>query len=117
MHRLLYVLVLCSLLGFSPLSLATSAACKSRFINPITDICWDCLFPMTVGSATVLPSRYPDTNNPSMPISYCPKPPPIYMQIGVNIGYWEPYALTDVTRVPYCMVNMGTQMSGANSQK
>ncbi len=39
------------------------------------------------------------------------------MQIGLNIGYWEPYALTDVTRVPYCMVNMGLQMGGANSQK
>lgn len=111
-------LLLCGLLMFiAPSTLAASAACKSRFINPITDICWDCLFPMTIGSATVMPSKYPDTPNPTLPISYCPKPPPIFVQIGINIGYWEPYALTDITRVPYCMVNMGVQMSGANSQR
>ena len=39
------------------------------------------------------------------------------MQIGLNIGYWEPYSLVDVTRVPYCMVNMGMQLSSSNSQQ
>ncbi len=53
---------------------ADGAACVSRFINPISDICWSCLFPMTIGSATVVPSQYPDTNNPASPISFCPKP-------------------------------------------
>ncbi|OCH57682.1 conjugal transfer protein TraU [Vibrio lentus] len=96
---------------------AGGPACVSRFINPITDVCWSCLFPMTLGSVPLIPSVYPDTNNPSMPISFCPKPPPIFMQIGLNIGYWEPYALTDVTRVPYCMVNMGMQLAGANLQR
>ncbi|MFS1497143.1 TraU family protein [Vibrio lentus] len=38
--------------------------------------------------------------------------------MGLNIGYWEPYALTDVTRVPYCMVNMGMQHGlGVNQPK
>ncbi|BDU41069.1 conjugal transfer protein TraU (plasmid) [Vibrio nigripulchritudo] len=41
----------------------------------------------------------------------------MFVQIGLNIGYWEPYALTDVTRVPYCMVNMGMGLSGANAQR
>ncbi|MEZ8107429.1 TraU family protein, partial [Vibrio cortegadensis] len=72
---------------------AGGPACVSRFINPISDVCWSCLFPMTIGSVPILPSSYPDTRNPSMPISFCPKPPPIFMQIGLNIGYWEPYAL------------------------
>jgi len=96
---------------------AQGPACVSQFINPISDICWSCMFPMTIGSVPVFPSSYPDTPNPSMPISFCPKPPPIFMQIGLNIGYWEPYALTDVTRVPYCMVNMGLSLGGANQQK
>ncbi|MEZ8082809.1 conjugal transfer pilus assembly protein TraU [Enterovibrio norvegicus] len=96
---------------------AQSAACTGHFLNPISDICWDCLFPMTVGSVPLIASKYPDTENPSLPISYCPKPPPIYVQIGLNIGYWEPYSLVDVTRVPYCMVNMGTQLSTENAQQ
>nr|ADQ53929.1 putative conjugative transfer protein [Vibrio harveyi] len=82
-----FPLLLCCLLVFiTPSTLAASAACKSRFINPISDICWDCLFPMTIGSATVMTSKYPDTHNPSMPISYCPKPPPVFMQIGVTLA-------------------------------
>ncbi|EJB8691297.1 TraU family protein, partial [Vibrio parahaemolyticus] len=88
---------------------AKSAACTGNFINPISDICWKCLFPMTLGKVPLIGSKYPDTSNPSSPISFCPKPPPIFMQIGLNIGYWEPYSLVDVTRVPYCMVNMGMQ--------
>ncbi|MFP1526986.1 TraU family protein [Escherichia coli] len=28
-------------------------------------------------------------------------------RIGLAIGYWEPMALTDVTRSPGCMVNLG----------
>lgn len=71
-------------------------ACSGHFINPITDICWSCLFPMTLGSVPLIPSSYPDTRNPSMPISFCPKPPPVYMQIGLNIGYWEPELLSNV---------------------
>lgn len=110
-------LTLALLMAFSGPTGAKSAACHSRFINPITDLCWDCLFPMTLGSVPLVPSRYPDTPNPHSPVSLCPKPPPIFMQIGLNIGYWEPYALTDVTRVPYCMVNMGVQLSGGNAQR
>ncbi|HFP0892208.1 TPA: TraU family protein, partial [Escherichia coli] len=34
-------------------------------------------------------------------------PPPLFRRIGLAIGYWEPMALTDVTRSPGCMVNLG----------
>ncbi|EJN7307479.1 TraU family protein, partial [Escherichia coli] len=51
--------------------------------------------------------KVPDTANPSMPIQICPAPPPLFRRIGLAIGYWEPMALTDVTRSPGCMVNLG----------
>ncbi len=41
-----------------------------------------------------------------MPLQICPLVPVGY-RIGMAIGYWEPFALTDVTRSPYCMVNLG----------
>ncbi|WP_438403951.1 conjugal transfer pilus assembly protein TraU, partial [Aeromonas veronii] len=40
-----------------------------------------------------------------MPIQICPMG--ILYRVGLAIGYWEPMALTDVTRAPYCLVNMG----------
>ncbi|HIF9375077.1 TPA: conjugal transfer pilus assembly protein TraU [Photobacterium damselae] len=96
---------------------AKSVACTGSFMNPITDICWECMFPLTLGNVPLVSYKRPDTRNPAMPVSFCPKPPPIFMQVGLNIGYWEPYSITDVTRAPYCMVNMGFQMSFSDSQK
>ncbi|MBR7596971.1 MULTISPECIES: TraU family protein, partial [Klebsiella/Raoultella group] len=49
----------------------------------------------------------PDTVNPASPVQYCPAPPPIFVRIGLAIGYWEPMAMTDVSRSPGCMVNLG----------
>ena len=79
--------------------------CTGHFVNPITDICWSCLFPISIGNATVVSGDSPDTPNPSMPIQICPAG--IFYRLGLAIGYWEPFAMTDVTRTPYCLVNLG----------
>lgn len=105
-------LVLCFLLvGLVPV--IAQATCTGRFINPITDICWSCLFPITIGSMPVVTSDNPDTQNPSSPICACGSPIP---RIGITLGYWEPVRLVDVTRHPYCMVSLGgTIMDLGNS--
>ena len=82
-------------------------ACQGHFVDPITDICWDCIFPLSIGSSKVSAGGLPDTENPSSPLQVCPTPPPVFERIGLAIGFWEPFALTDVTRSPYCMVNLG----------
>ena len=33
---------------------AAGPTCHGRFMNPITDICWSCLFPLTIGSVSIL---------------------------------------------------------------
>ncbi|HIE1345217.1 TPA: conjugal transfer pilus assembly protein TraU [Serratia marcescens] len=92
---------------FSAPSQAADAACQGRFVNPITDICWRCIFPLSIGSIPVGKGDLPDTSNPGSPIQFCPMPPPIFQRIGMAMGYWEPMAMTDVTRSPGCMVNLG----------
>ncbi|MDZ7320177.1 conjugal transfer pilus assembly protein TraU [Kosakonia sacchari] len=82
-----------------------SVECEGHFVNPITDVCWECLFPITIGNVPVAKGRQPDTPNPAMPVQFCPVG--IFYRVGLAIGYWEPVALTDVTRSPYCMVNLG----------
>lgn len=77
--------------------------CNGRFINPITDICWECIFPISIGGASVnAGGGLPDTPNPSSPICACPAPPPVFVKLGLAIGYWEPAALTEAVRQPYC---------------
>lgn len=77
--------------------------CTGRFVNPISDICWSCLFPITICGLKISPSNE-DTSNPHTPICTCGKPIP---RIGLPISFWEPARLIDVTRVKFCLVNMG----------
>jgi conjugal transfer pilus assembly protein TraU len=86
--------------------------CQGKFINPITDICWSCLFPISIGDVNVAAGHQPDTRNPSLPICECPGNP--LPRLGISIGYWEPIALVDVTRHPFCMVNLSGASLGIN---
>ncbi|MEQ5974172.1 conjugal transfer pilus assembly protein TraU [Serratia liquefaciens] len=107
MSRFLLLILAAAVLLLSRTASAADPACEGRFVNPITDVCWECIFPLSIGSIAVSTGAQPDTANPASPIQFCPMPPPIFQRIGMAVGYWEPMALTDVTRSPYCMVNMG----------
>lgn len=82
------------------------ANCVGRFVNPITDICWSCIFPITIGGMRVSASGE-DTENPRTPICRCPMTIPPYIRVGFPISFWEPVRLVDVTRTPYCLVSLG----------
>jgi conjugal transfer pilus assembly protein TraU len=100
-------LILLSILNFN---LACAKECTGEFVNPITDINWGCLFPITIGSIEIVGATngLKDTENPSSPVCLCPKealggvPVP-----GIVGGYWEPSRLVDVSAEAYCFVNMG----------
>ncbi|MBL4708170.1 MAG: TraU family protein [Flavobacteriales bacterium] len=81
----------------------SSHAGPGKFVNPITDVCWECLFPITIGGFRVSPSGE-DTDNPRTPLCACATPFP---RVGMPISFWEPVRLVDVTRIPYNLVNMG----------
>ena len=78
--------------------------CSGKFVNPITDVCWSCLFPLSVGGLKIWPSNRADTENPSLPVCACGSPVP---RIGISAGFWEPVRLADVTTKPWCFVNLG----------
>jgi conjugal transfer pilus assembly protein TraU len=99
-NKLLFFMLL-FLVGFK-----VDAACQGRFVNPATDICWSCLFPITIGGMTVMRGRE-DTPNPRQLLCACPRPPLPVPVPGIPISFWEPVRLVDVTRTPYCLVNMG----------
>lgn len=76
--------------------------CHGSFVNPLTDVCWSCIFPITIGSATVFSGDTPDnSSNPRLPVCSCG------VRVGISTGFWEPAALVDVTRHPWCFVNLG----------
>lgn len=81
-----------------------NSSCTGSMINPM-DLCWDCMYPITIGNTTVMSSSLPDTPNPSNTLCSCGTFPNV--SFGMTVGFWEPFALTDVTRTPFCMVNLG----------
>lgn len=85
------------------LSIPVQANCVGRFVNPITDVCWSCLFPITIAGLRVSPGGE-DTNNSRDILCTCTDPIP---RIGIPVSFWEPVRLVDVTRTPGCMVSLG----------
>lgn len=82
--------------------------CEGGFVNPIGDICWDCMFPLSVGGLQVsLSGNAPDTDNPTLPICLCSMPTPPFVRMGIAVGFWEPIRLLDVSKRPWCFVNLG----------
>ncbi len=76
--RVVTRLLLTVLAGFflAPSAEAAGPTCHGKFVNPITDVCWSCLFPLSVGGLKIWPSGRPDTSNPASPICLCGSPFP-----------------------------------------
>lgn len=101
-------------------SLNSQAECVGKFVNPITDICWGCVLPITIGGDKVgikikkySGAKGRDIPNPSTPVCYCSNPP----RVGVPIGFWEPVRMIEVTRTPFCMVGLGGVQFGEKPEK
>ena len=47
--------------------------CVGKFVNPITDICWSCIFPIKIGNIPIYSGGREDTNNPSTIPCLCMK--------------------------------------------
>lgn len=101
--RALYCIVL-YLMFYGGVVRAGDANCHGKFMNPITDVCWSCIFPLTIGKNQVMTMNQediPSNSGGSLPVCNCG------MQLGLKMGFWEPSRLVDVTRTPYCFVGLG----------
>lgn len=94
---------------------SADGVCVGRFLNPISDICWSCLFPITIGSIPLISSsKFPDTGNPSIPLCLCKRGASPLPMPGITIGFWEPIRIIEVTRTPYCLVSLGGLKVGSS---
>ncbi|AXA91345.1 TraU family protein [Massilia sp. YMA4] len=81
-----------------------ATTCIGKFPNPVTDICWSCILPISLGGTTMANlAKQEDIANPSNPVCSCGVNP----AIGLSIGYWEPARHVEVVRRPFCLVSLG----------
>jgi conjugal transfer pilus assembly protein TraU len=99
-----FIFLIIGLLVVSPPTAAST--CSGSFVNPITDICWKCIFPIKIAGIQVI-SGGADPDMVRAPICMCSRPPIPVPVPGIPVSFWEPARLVDVTRTPYCLVNMG----------
>lgn len=92
---------------------ATSwAVCRGFIMNPVTDVCWNCMFPIKLASVPIIPnsSGLPDYGNARTPICTCPAPPPIFIRIGIPFEFWSPTYMMEVVKDPMCFPSLGISL-------
>ncbi len=97
--RALAAMAALALLAWPP---PADAACEGRFVNPVTDICWSCIFPITFGPLELAGGGQQDAYEEGGNLCSCGFPP----KLGFRIGFWEPARVVEVTRTPYCLVTL-----------
>lgn len=98
-------------------SFSAGLTCGGAMLNPVSDICWSCFFPIRIGSTPIFDTGIPDSMTEGALIGMCPAPPPLFWRIGLNVSYWEPHTIADVVKEPWCMENMGFSIKTPNSMK
>ncbi len=90
---------------------ASALCAPGRFMNPVTDICWDCMFPMKIGGLTIVPGLPDEPDLTSIPVCACPFPPPIFWRPGITFSFWEPARYAETVKDPYCFPSLGFGLS------
>jgi len=99
-----FILVLFIFQGFA------EADCKSSVFNPISEICWQCVFPVRIGGMAKIGSS-PDLNdfdNIKSPVCVCNR------IFGLNVSFWEPARLVETVKDPYCFNVIGAEVSAGS---
>ncbi len=85
-------------------------------LNPVTDICWHCIFPIKIGGIPVVPGVVMDAPDPAVgPICICPAPPPVFFRPGIPIAFWEPARFVETVKDPYYFPSLGFPMTNPNA--
>jgi conjugal transfer pilus assembly protein TraU len=114
MTRLLrkLLVIVAALLCFTT-SAHAQVTCFGKFTNPITDLCWACVFPISIGAFS-FDYGQEDIENPPLPVCFCPIPLPPYYRQGISVGFWEPTRLIEATRTPFCFPTLGGEYLGGS---
>ena len=104
-----FVVGLCAVVfGWASSALAVDA-CKGSIINPINDVCWECMLPARIGSVDF--GRDNDTlpgGNVGPPMCACASGSGVVT--GVKVAFWEHAYLAETVKTPWCMVALGSGM-------
>jgi len=89
-----------------------NAVCPFSFLNPVTDVAWNGIFPIKIGGVPIGKSNLPERPDAAdAPICICPVPPPIFFRVGIPISYWEPARYIETVKDPWCFPSIGISIA------
>lgn len=89
------------------------SAAEGKFLNPFTDVCWECVFPLTVSGVNVTPGHKESKKSKARVCTSAGVPP----KVGIPLTFWEPLYLVDVTHHAYQLLGLGGLSIGKESIK
>ena len=98
-----------ALLAFSIFSAMAGPLCHGRFLNPITSINWDLVFPITIAGVPITSA----TQSPESPLTYlspvCLCPGHIFgiPTPGIEVTFHEPLYIEEIAKRPGCFSTLG----------
>jgi len=92
---------------------AAGGVCRGTTINPVTDICWQCMFPAMIGGVSFGRGGEQSPAGMNSPVCACPTSTGT-VTIGVTSAFWEHSRLIETVKNPYCFPALG---SGMNNPK
>lgn len=103
------------LFGLSFIASPAQAVCTGQFYNPLTDICWSCLFPIEIAGKSFDFNQVDTTiSSESLPQSSC-DPSGVTCRCGDKCGipfsFYEPARHYDVTKTPGCFPGIGVEVN------
>ena len=84
---------------------AAVASCSGKVINPVTDVCWSCLFPIRAAGVTLKSSSLSTPATDATPLCTCGAG--LSLRAGINLSFFEPLRTAEIVREPYCFPSLG----------
>ena len=94
---------------------AEAYSCHGRVPNPVTDVSWMNIFPITLGGIPIAGRGGLDVGDYPPLVCLCPAPPPRFYRIGLGITFWEPARASEAVTTPMCAPLLGGSNLGSTS--
>lgn len=101
------------------------AICRPRMVNIITDIDWKCMFPITIGGASISSisdiSKFAEevdkakSAGAGSAVCLCPMPAPLLERVGLKFSMNNVFRMVDTVKDAGCFQSLGFSLGGLGS--
>jgi len=103
------LLLACTIVLILMIPATGRSECSSNSFDPITDICWNCIFPVSMGGIVIFGSDIDSPpDNISSPICLCGK------TLGISTSFWEPARIIETVKDPWCFNLISADLSNGD---